>query len=76
MYIALLVVSESIKKVFSIDFVNIYLFSIIFFNKFCPVQKFRATQHCLYRDLLTLMKTVIFGLMCVKNRGHVNLRVF
>ena len=31
-YIALFVVSGSIKKLFSIDYVNIYLFSIFFFQ--------------------------------------------
>ena len=32
-YIAVFVVSESIKKLFSIDYVNIYLFSIFFFQQ-------------------------------------------
>ena len=49
-YIALFAVSGSIKKLFSIDcvniyfsqsivFANIYVFSIFFFNRFCPVEK-------------------------------------
>ena len=49
-YIALFVVSGSIKKLFSIDYVNIYLFSIIFFNRFFPVEVCGITSHCLYRD--------------------------
>ena len=40
----------SIKKLFSIDYVNIYLFSI-FLNRFCPVEKRGVTLQCLYRDL-------------------------
>ena len=38
-YIALSVFSGSIKKLFSIDCVNIYLFSILFFNKFFLLEK-------------------------------------
>ena len=34
-YIALFVVSISIKKLFSIDYVNIYLFLNIFCDRFC-----------------------------------------
>ena len=61
-YIALFVVSESIKKLFLIDCVNIYLFSIFFFSNFCqylhflniffkrlfPVEKCGVTPRCLY----------------------------
>ena len=43
---ALSVVSESIKKLFSIDYVSIYLFSIFFFNRFCPVENCGVTPHC------------------------------
>ena len=53
-------VSGSIKKLFSLDyvniyfaqsvvFVNIYLFLIFFFNKFYPVGKSGITPHCLHR---------------------------
>ena len=33
---------------------SIVTFSQNFFNRFCPVEKCRATPHCLYRDSLTL----------------------
>ena len=59
-------------KLFSIDYVNIYLFSIffpidsvqylsflnIFFNRFCLVDKCGVTPHFLYRGSLTLKKIV------------------
>ena len=45
-YIALFVVSGSVKKLLS--FLN------IFFNRYCPVVKCWVTPHCLYRDSLTL----------------------
>ena len=38
--IALLVISGSIKKLFLIDFLNTYLFSIFFFNSFCQYLDF------------------------------------
>ena len=38
----------------SVNYVNIYLFSIFFFNRFCPMVKCRVTLHCLYCDSLTL----------------------
>ena len=44
---SIIVVSGSIKKLFSVDCVNVY-------HRFCPVEKFRVTLHCLYRDSLTL----------------------
>ena len=43
-------VSRSIKKLFSIDGVNIYL--KFFFNRFCPVEKCGATPRCVYLDSL------------------------
>ena len=46
-YIALLVASGSIKKLFSIYCVSIYPFSI-----------FVVTPHCLFRDSLTLSRAV------------------
>ena len=55
LYIALFVVSGSIKKLSSIYYVNIYLFSIFFFKKYCLVEKCGVTPHCLYRDSLTLI---------------------
>ena len=48
-YIALFMFSESIRKLFSINCVNIYLFSIFFFNRFCPVAK--ASLNWLCQDL-------------------------
>ena len=39
---------------FSIDYVNIFLFSILFFNIFYPVEMSGVTPHCLYGDSLTL----------------------
>ena len=48
-YIALFMFSESIRKLFSINFVNICLFSIFFFNRFCPVAK--ASLNWLCQDL-------------------------
>ena len=46
-FIALTVVSRSIKKSFSIDCINIYFFSI-FSNRFCLVQKCGVTSNFLY----------------------------
>ena len=31
-------------------------FLIIFFNRFCQVEKFGVTPYCLYRDLLILIQ--------------------
>ena len=46
------------KKIFllqdMVPRVNIYFFFSIFINRFYPLEKFGVTQHCLYRDLLTL----------------------
>ena len=54
-YIALFVVSGSIKKLFSIYCINIYLLSIFFFNRFCSLEKCGVTPRCLYiRNSLTL----------------------
>ena len=52
-YIALLVFSGSMKKFSAIDCVSLYLFSIIFFNRFCLVEKCRVTPHWLYSLTLT-----------------------
>ena len=66
--IALFWVSGSIIVLSLIDFVNIYLLSIFFFNsfchylsflnffsnRFCRVEESGVTPHCLYRDSLTL----------------------
>ena len=49
-YIALFMISKSIKKLFLIDYVNIYFFNIIF-NRFCQVKECRVTPNCLHRDL-------------------------
>ena len=68
-YIALFVVSGSIKKLFSSDcvviffsqsivFANIYLFSI-FLNRFCTRCESVVTSHCLYCVSLTLGDTVL-----------------
>ena len=38
-YIALFVISGSVKKLFPIDYVNIYMFLIFFVSRFCPVEK-------------------------------------
>ena len=44
-YIALFVVSRSIKKLFSIDYtVSIFIFSQKFFYKFCPVENMGLTH--------------------------------
>ena len=56
-YSRLFVLSGSVKNLVSIDFVNIYIFSIFFFNRFCTVEKFGVTPNCLYRDSLTLIST-------------------
>ena len=67
-YIALFVVSGSIKKLSLIDFVNAYFSSIFFFNSFCqilyflniffkricPEEKCGVAPYCLYCDSLTL----------------------
>ena len=44
--VALAVVSESIKKLFLIDYFNIYLFSR-YFSRFCTLEKCGVTPHCL-----------------------------
>ena len=45
-YIALYVVNVSIKKLFSSDYeLNICLFLIFFFNRFCSVEKCGVTSH-------------------------------
>ena len=46
----------SIKKYFSINWVDIYLFFNIFFNSFYPVKKCGVTSHCLYRHSLTFSR--------------------
>ena len=48
---------------------NIYLFSTFFFNRVCPVVKCRFTQHCLYRDSLTLTEWTPSCLIAV--RGYI-----
>ena len=57
-YIALFVVSGSIKKLFLINHVNIYLFSMLF-AIILPVEKCGVTPHSLYRDSLILSVTEI-----------------
>ena len=39
-----------------IDFANIDLFSIFFFNRFCQMEKCGVTPHCLYHNSLTLSR--------------------
>ena len=56
-YIPSFVASKSIEKLFSIDDVNIYIFSIFFFIRFLLVEKGGVTSHRLYCDSLTLMLT-------------------
>ena len=46
------------KKLFQIGCVNIYLFSIFFFNRFCPAEKSGVPLHCFYRDLSTLTQHI------------------
>ena len=53
-YISLFVFSGSIKKLFSIDCVNIYLFSIFFSTSFTRGKRIGVTQPCFHRDSLTL----------------------
>ena len=48
------VFSGSIKELFSIDCVNIYLFSIIFSIDFARLEKVGLPHICFYRDSLTL----------------------
>ena len=55
-YIALFLVSGSIKKLLSIDCVNIFFSQSIDNNAFSVFfQKCGVTPHCLYRDSLTLI---------------------
>ena len=65
-YFALLMFSGSIKRLFSIDCVNAYFFSInsfcqylsflnVFITRFCRVENCGVTPHCLYHDSLTLI---------------------
>ena len=55
-YIALFLASGSIKKLLSIDCVNIYFSQSIHNNAFSIFfQKCGVTPHCLYRDSLTLI---------------------
>ena len=46
------------KKLFQIGCVNIYLFSIFFFNRFCPAEKSGVPLYCFYRDLSTLTQHI------------------
>ena len=55
-YIALFVISGSIKKLIFFNIFCQYLFFLnIFFNIFCSVEKCGVIPHWLYRDLLTLI---------------------
>ena len=51
--ITLFVVSGSIKKLFSIDCVNIYPFSMFFSIDFARWKSVEGTPNCLYLDSLT-----------------------
>ena len=62
-HIALSVVSRSIIKLFSCDYVNINLFSMFFSIDFAQ-QKSGVTPHCLYCDSLTSLQLL---------KGHVHL---
>ena len=57
-YTALFVISGSIKKLYTIDCINIYL---------CPVEKCGVTPHFLYRDSLTLIKLYWSSLSVLRN---------
>ena len=46
------------KNLFQIDCVNIYLFSIFFFNRFCPAEKSGVPPYCFYRDFSTLTQHI------------------
>ena len=52
-YIILFAASGSVIKLFSVDYVS---FLNTFFNRFCPVEKYRVIPHFLYRDSLTLRR--------------------
>ena len=41
-------ISGSLEKLFSIDYVNIYFLSTFFFNRLCLVENCGVTPHCLY----------------------------
>ena len=56
--------SGSIKKLFSSEYVNIYLLLIFFFNRFSPVEKCGVTPNCLYRDSLTLIANKLYNTNC------------
>ena len=71
-----LVSADLSKNIFSIDCVNIFIFSHYFFQDIFPGGNVWGYIHCLYRHSLTLMKTLIFGIMGTKSRELSNLRVF
>ena len=62
-YIELLVVSGFIKELFSIDYINIYLFSIFFFDRFCSVEKYGVPHNAYiviyYLFDITVLKVVL-----------------
>ena len=60
-------VGGSIKKIFSIDCVNIYLFSIFFFNRFCPVEKC-GVAHIVYMVIYSyggLTRNDLYDTICM-----------
>lgn len=61
-YIALFVFSRSMKKPFSIDWINTYVFSIFFFHRFYPVIKCGITQYCLFCNCTILFPNVTMEL--------------
>ena len=52
------VVRKSTKKLFSIDYVNIYLLFVLFFNSFCLVKNCKVT----YRDSFTWKRSSLLRL--------------
>ena len=78
LYILLFVVSGSIRKLFSIGYFNIYIFSIIS-NRFCPEEKYGVIQHSLYRDSLILISlqtamSSLFSLWLRLKKQHIYVR--
>ena len=57
-YIVLFVISGSVKKLFPIDYVNIYMFLIFFVSRFCLVEKCGIRKWCHHINQLSWLRRV------------------
>ena len=58
-YIVLFVISGSVKKLFPIDYVNMYMFLIFFVSRFCPVEKCGIQKWCHHINQLSWLRRVL-----------------